>query len=120
MPFAPALLDTPLVLDTCILTEWRYQQPGIKRQIQEYVLNHNGMTPGLTSITIFEALHGFQKESLKPGRPTERDKADLETTKRFIEESSIVLPFDERAAEIASYVFPRLTRAHGVRTGATY
>jgi predicted nucleic acid-binding protein len=110
MPFAPALPDTLLVLDTCTLTEWRYQLPGIKREIQAYTLHHNGMTSALTSITVFEALHGFQKESLKTGRPTERDKADLETTKRLIKESSAVLPFNERAAEIAAYVFPRLTR----------
>ena len=31
--------------------------------------------------------------------------------KDFIEQSSAVLPFDERAAGIAAYVFPRLTKA---------
>jgi len=111
MAFAIALPETPLVLDTCVLTDWRYAKPAIRQQIVDYTYKHNGIAPALASMTVFEVLHGLEKEFLKPGRPTERDNADLLKTRAFIEQSSAILPFDERAAGIAAYVFPRTTKS---------
>ena len=111
MGFASALLETPLLLETCILTDWRHSKPAIRRQIEGYIYAHDGIAPALASTTVFEVLHGFEKEFLKPGRPSEQDNAGLRRTKDLIEQSSVVLPFDERAAGIAAYVFPRLTNS---------
>jgi len=111
MGFASALPETPLLLDTCILTGWRYSKPAIHRQIDDYIFRHEGLAPALASITVFEVLHGFEKEFLKPGRSSEQDNTDLRRTKDFIEQSAAVLPFDEVAAGIAAYVFPRLTNS---------
>jgi predicted nucleic acid-binding protein len=110
MAFAAALPDTRLVLDTCTLTDWRYQRPATRRRIGDYIREH-GEAPALTSTTVFEALHGFERKFNRLGGLTERDQADLAATRSLIEQAAEVASFDERAAEIAAYIFPRLSQS---------
>ena len=108
MPVGPPLDETSLVLDTDVLNDWRYGLSHTQRAITEYVARLN-RPPALASITLFEALHGFEDGILKPGGDNERTRRDRDYLERLIEPCE-VLPFTGDAARIAAYVFPRLSK----------
>jgi len=66
--------------------------------------------PALASVTVFEVLHGFQKVIATMETVDERTKAGMEKIQQLIA-ACIVLPFDQQGAEIAAYIFPRLSRS---------
>jgi predicted nucleic acid-binding protein len=108
MALGPALPETLLVLDTNILTAWRYRKPGIVTAIAEYQARLKFL-PALTAITVHEALYGFENKAAKSGtldQLTARDRIAIEQ----LINSCVVVPFDQRAAEIAAYIIPRLPK----------
>lgn len=109
MSIGPVLDETSLVLDTDILTDWRYGRASTKRAISDYI-GRLKRAPALASINVFEALNGFERELLKPSADIERTRVDLARTEALIE-SCTVLPLDEEAARIAAYIFARLSRS---------
>ncbi|HEY6331962.1 MAG TPA: hypothetical protein VI756_21720 [Blastocatellia bacterium] len=100
MAFAAALPGTRLVLDTCTLTNWRYRRSATRQKIIEYT-REQGEAPALTSLTVFEALQGFEKKSRGSGGLTERDRSDLRALRSLIDQSAGIAPFDAPAAELA-------------------
>lgn len=54
-------------------------------------------------------MHGFEKAVIKSGATTERLRRDREQAQALIRECS-VLSFNQAAAEIAAYIFPRLSQ----------
>lgn len=109
MSVGPVLDETSLVLDTDILTDWRYGRTQTQQAITDYIWRLK-RPPALASINVFEALTGFERELLKPNRNIERTRIDLARTEVLIQ-SCTVLPLDEDAARIAAYVFARLSRS---------
>ncbi len=108
MPISPVLDDTSLVLDTDILNDWRFEKPYVQQAIENYESRLKSL-PALTSINVFEALHGFEKEDARRKGDDERRKRDRIRIEHLIQ-SCLILPFDENAARIAAYAFPRLSR----------
>ncbi len=108
MAVGPALSETSLVLDTNILTAWRYQKQRVRDAIAAYQ-SRLKVLPALTSMTVYEALYGFENKSLKPGGFDENLTQDRVQTNQLIK-SCVVLPFDQSAAEIAAYIIPRLPK----------
>ncbi|HEU4386402.1 MAG TPA: PIN domain-containing protein [Blastocatellia bacterium] len=108
MPVAPVIDDTSLVLDTDVLTDWRYGHANTRQAIKDYISRLN-RPPALASINVFEAVHGFERILAKPGADIERVRADLAKTEKFIGLCT-VLSLDENAARIAAYVFARLPK----------
>lgn len=108
MALGPVLPETSLVLDTNILTAWRYQKHGVVTAISDYQ-SRLKLLPALTSITVHEALYGFENKEAKAGALDEQTRGDRAATELLIK-SCVVLPFDERAAEIAAYIVPRLPK----------
>lgn len=109
MTIGPRPAQLSLVLDTDVLNDWRYQKQPVVNAITEYISVVKA-PPALTSITVFEALHGFEKTAARGGALDERTRHGTEQVRRLIA-SCTVLPFDNRAAEIAAYIFPRLSRS---------
>jgi tRNA(fMet)-specific endonuclease VapC len=66
--------------------------------------------PTLTSITVFEVMHGFENAAVKSGTMNERMRQGREHVQELIRQCT-VLPFNQEAAEIAAYIFPRLSRS---------
>jgi predicted nucleic acid-binding protein len=65
------------------------------------------MPPALTSITVFEALHGIEDDIVRKGglaEPWQEAKGRVDELVR----NCVVLPLNETAAAIAAYIFPRL------------
>jgi predicted nucleic acid-binding protein len=95
-----------LLLDNDIFTAWRYQKKNIIQSITDYITRFK-VPPALSSTTVFEALRGFEKSAAASGQYSQRTQGAIEETKSLIDICS-VLPFDQEAAIIAAYVFPRV------------
>lgn len=108
MVLGPVLAETPLVLDTNILTAWRADSVLVTTAIVDYQ-SRSKLTPALTAITVHEALYGVENTIAKAGRLDDRTKQDRVAIKLLIE-SCVVAPFDQRAAEISAYMIPRLKK----------
>lgn len=108
MATGSVLPETLLVLDNDSLKHWRNKQAYIENEISSYITRHK-KPPSLTAITIFEALYGVELVLLRSPSPKK--------AKRYVDrmgklmEACVILPFDQDAAGIAAYVFPRLSRA---------
>ena len=98
-----------LLLDTNVLNDWRFGKPYVMRGLDEY-LSIVKVPPALASVTVFEVLHGFQKVLATMETVDERWQAGMEKIQQLIA-ACIVLPFDQQGAEIAAYIFPRLSRS---------
>jgi len=110
MPIGLPLRDTPLALDTVILTHWRNSQSYVLREIAEHFKRLKTM-PALTSMTIFEALKGVEDEERK-NKITKDQAQQYKDRIKSLSESCTVLAFDQNAAAVAAYVYPRLTGQH--------
>lgn len=108
MALGPVLPQTQLALDTNILTAWRYQKPRVVAAIANYQSTHKFL-PALTAFTVHEALYGFENTAAKSSLLDERTKRDRFAIEKLIN-SCVVLSFDQRAAEIAAYIVPRLPK----------
>lgn len=108
MAVGPVLPETPLVLDTNILTAWRYQKRGVLEAIADYQ-SRLKLLPALTSMTVYEALYGFENSVVKSSGLSEQTKQDRIKTEQIIK-SCILISFDQASAEIAAYIIPRLPK----------
>ncbi|MGI8565954.1 MAG: type II toxin-antitoxin system VapC family toxin [Pyrinomonadaceae bacterium] len=108
MAIGIALPDTSLALDSDMLTAWRYQKREVLGAIAAYQ-SQLKLFLALTSMTVYEAIYGFENKSFKPNEPNEQTRQDRLKTEQLIK-SCVVLPFDQRAAEIAAYIVPRLSK----------
>src|SRR5229473_1550085 len=108
MALGPILPETLLVLDTNILSAWRYRKSGIVTAIAEYQ-SRQKLFPALTAITVHEALYGFENKAAKSGKLDDRTRQDRVAIEQLID-SCVVAPFDQRAAEISAYMIPRLKK----------
>lgn len=106
MAFAVAPPDLPLVFDTSTFDPWRRAKPQIVRRVTEYIGIHQ-QPPVLTSMTVFEVLHGFENKAHRNAGLSETDERDLGRTHDLIDFVDTILPFDHIAAAIAAYIYPR-------------
>ena len=100
--------STSLALDNDVFNDWRFQRPKTLQAIKEYQAELKDL-PALTSFTVFEALFGFEKKAVQRGL-SETQIAALRRTEGLVQSCS-VLPFDQRAAELAAYIFARMGQA---------
>src|SRR5262245_8357919 len=107
MAIGPRPPDIFVALDNDVLNNWRTNNATIVSAIDNYVAITKA-SPALTSITVFEMMHGFENAIIRSGM-NERLKRDIDHARALTKECA-VLPFDQQAAEIAAYIFPRLTR----------
>ena len=108
MPLGAVLAETSLVLDTNIVTAWRYRESGVVTAIADYQ-SRLKLFPALTAITVHESLYGFENKAAKSGKLDDRTRQDRLAIEQLIN-SCVVLSFDQRAAEIAAYIIPRLPK----------
>jgi predicted nucleic acid-binding protein len=108
MPIILAPPETPLVLDSDVFTHLRNNQKYVKEKIDEYV-RATKQFPALTAITAFEANVGVQSEMAKNSLTDEQALIYQQRISSFIQRHTI-LPFEQKSAEIASYIYPRIPR----------
>ena len=103
MPLASASAETRLVIDTVVFTHWRNKQPYVLTHFANYFKSLKEL-PALTSMTVFEAISGVEKELVK-GKITGEQARQY---RNQIEQLSWDLPqqlaFDTQSAVIAAFV----------------
>jgi predicted nucleic acid-binding protein len=107
MAIGPISPDILVALDNDVLNNWRTGNPTILAAITNYIRTTK-TPPALTSTTVFEMMHGFEKVGVQNGM-SDRLKLDLDHARELTKEC-LVLPFNQEAAEIAAHIFPRLSR----------
>ena len=91
MALGPILPETLLVLDTNILSAWRYRKSAVLTAIAEYQTRLK-LFSALTAITVHEAIYGFENKAAKSGGLDERTKRDRLAIEQLIN-SCVVLFF---------------------------
>jgi predicted nucleic acid-binding protein len=109
MALGPVLTETSLVLDNDIFNAWRHRDQRVLRAIADYQ-SRIKLFPALTSMTVYQALYGFENKSIKPDEPNEQTKQSRTATELLIK-SCDVLSFNQSSAEIAAYIAPRLSKS---------
>jgi predicted nucleic acid-binding protein len=109
MAVAAASPKTPLVLDNDVFTDWRKHRQHVELAVEDYLIQINAY-PKLTSVTVLEARWGFESQVIKLGSLDPKIEQWRLEMEQFVQTCG-VLDFDERAASIAAYIFPRLSQS---------
>ena len=100
--------ETPLVLDTAYFTHLRNGDKYVKNEIAKYYF-HTKSFPAISSMTIFEANYGVDDQLARS-----KNNIEIQTIKfrqeinNSLVNISRILPFDQKAAEIAAYIYAHL------------
>ena len=109
MPVIPPLDETILVVDTDVFSRWRNKNPYILDHVAEYFKRLKEF-PALTSMTVFEAMSGIEKELVK-GRITHEQANQYHARIEQLSSSMTQLAFDKTSATIAAYIYQRLAQS---------
>ncbi len=109
MATGASLPDTLLVIDNDVFTHWRNQRQDVLSAIADY-FKRLKQPPALTSTTIFEALWGVESEAAK-GRIQEERAQQYRSRIEELSRACLILPFEQKAAALAAYIFPRLSNS---------
>ena len=104
------MTNGPAVLDSDTLSELSRGHPRVVANARAYLAEHGRLT--FTSITVFERLRGY-RAALRAGKPYETHLQQFS----MLVAASIVLPFDEDAADYAAVIWagstPKGRSSHG-------
>lgn len=109
MPIIESPLELSLALDNDIFTHLRNKQPYILEQVKKHYFNTKKL-PVIPSVTIFEANFGIQKALTTNQITDEQANFQLQTINN-LSTNHTVISFNQRAAEIAAYIFARLSKS---------
>ena len=94
----------PVLLDTDTLSELSRGNALINARARAYLVEFGRFT--ISAITVFERLRGYRL-AIREGKPFQRQQQAFEALVR----SSVVLPFDDAAADIAATIWSDATRS---------
>jgi len=109
MPIINSPPELPLALDNDIFTHLRNKQSYVLDQIRNHYSNTKKL-PVIPSLTIFEANFGIQKALITNKISTEQADLQLQVI-NILSANHTVISFDQRASEIAAYIFARLSKS---------
>jgi predicted nucleic acid-binding protein len=101
MPGGPDASKHPkgcVLLDTDTLSELSRGNPIVSARARAYLTEYGRLT--ISAITVFERLRGY-REAIAAGKAFQRQLQAFET----LVQASVVLPFDETAADVAATVW---------------
>ncbi len=100
----------PVLLDTDILSEISRGNSLVNARAKAYLVEFGRFT--MSAITVFERLRGY-RQAIRSGKPYELQQQAFEALARV----SIVLPFDDAAADVAATIWATCTRAQRQKLG---
>jgi predicted nucleic acid-binding protein len=109
MPIINSPPELPVALDNDIFTNLRNKQPFVLEQIKKHFINTNKL-PVIPSLTVFEANFGIQKALATNAITAKQADFHLRELKRLTGLHNVIT-FDQTAAEIAAYIFARLSKS---------
>ncbi len=89
MAIGPSPPDVVVALDNDVLNDWRFRKPTTLAAISNYISLLKA-PPALTSVTIFEMMHGFEKAELQAGVVNERLRRDRVTGKNTLPRRQLI------------------------------
>ncbi len=101
--------ELPLALDNDIFTHLRNTQKYVLERSKQH-LSHTNRFPVIPSTTVFEAKYGIQKGLVKKNFTEEQANYQKQEIDRLLLSYSVI-DFNQRAAEIAAYIFARLSQS---------
>ena len=109
MSIIEVTFEYPLAFDTSVFTHLRKNQPYVLRKMFDY-FSQTQRVPALPAMTIFEAKWGIEKEFARKEITSEEYEKFIARIDGLILQHQ-VLPFDQKAAEIASFIYARLSKS---------
>ena len=101
--------ELPLALDNDIFTHLRKKQKYVLERSKQH-LSHTNRFPVIPSTTVFEANYGIQKGLVKKNFTVEQANYQKQEIDRLLFSYSVI-DFNQRASEIAAYIFARLSQS---------
>ena len=109
MPIVNSPPELPLALDNNIFTHLRNKQPYVLEQVKKHYSNTRKL-PVIPSLTVFEANFGIQRALITNKISSEQADFQLQVI-NILSANHTVISFDQRASEIAAYIFARLSKS---------
>ena len=109
MPIIDSPPEFPLALDNNVFTHLRNKQPYVLEHIKKHRSN-TGRLPVIPALTIFEANFGVQKVLATNKISSEQANRQLQII-NILAANHTVISFDQKASEIAAYIFARLSKS---------
>jgi predicted nucleic acid-binding protein len=109
MPLVPPLAETTLVVDTDVFTHWRNRHPYVLERVAGYFKRLKEF-PALTSMTVFEAISGIERELVR-GKIAHEQANQYHARIEQLGASMTQLAFDKTSATIAAYIYQRLAQS---------
>jgi tRNA(fMet)-specific endonuclease VapC len=103
-------MPSPVLLDTDTLSEISRGNPVAIARARAYLGEFGRFT--ISAVTVFERLRGYRR-AIFAGKPYERQRQAFEALARV----SIVLPFDDDAADVAATIWSTCTHAQRRKLG---
>jgi predicted nucleic acid-binding protein len=104
------MLAEPVLLDTDTLSELSRGNPAVTARARTYLANFGRLT--ISAVTVFERLRGY-RQAIHAGKPFQRQ---LHAFEALVAES-IVIPFDQDAADAAATIWAAISRAQRQQLG---
>ena len=109
MPIFDAPPEYPLALDNDIFTHLRTRQPYVLKYIVQNLYD-SGKLAVIPAMTLFEARFGIEKSFANKKISTELANIQLQQI-NILADQHTVIDFNQKATEIAAYVFARLSQS---------
>ena len=104
------MLTEPVLLDTDTLSELSRGNPAVTARARAYLAEFGRLT--ISAVTVFERLRGY-RQAIRAGKPFQRQMHAFEA----LSAQSVVLPFDNDAADVAATIWAAISRTHRQHLG---
>jgi predicted nucleic acid-binding protein len=104
------MLAEPVLLDTDTLSELSRGNPAVTARARAYLAEFGRLT--ISAVTVFERLRGY-RQAILAGKPFQRQMQTFEE----LSAQSVVLPFDNDAADVAATIWSAISRARRQHLG---
>jgi predicted nucleic acid-binding protein len=104
------MLAEPVLLDTDTLSELSRGNPAVTARARAYLAEFGRLT--ISAVTVFERLRGY-RQAIHAGKPFQRQMHAFEA----LSAQSVVLPFDDAAADVAATIWSAVSRAQRQHLG---
>ena len=104
------MLAEPVLLDTDTLSELSRGNPAVTARARAYLAEFGRLT--VSAVTVFERLRGY-RHAIRAGKPFQRQMHAFEA----LCTQSVVLPFDNDAADAAATIWSAISRTQRQHVG---
>lgn len=109
MPIIDSPPELPLALDNNVFTHLRNKQSYVLDKVKKHISDTRRL-PAIPSMTIFEVNFGVQKALAANKISAEQAMFQVQEINK-LSTNHPVITFDRKAAEIAAYIFARLSKS---------